>query len=81
MGVLCGRSASALVGYAARPFLLLSYYIIFVFTCQEFMQNFFKIFCNCPVSPVQIVPGVVCTRGGLRRAQQAGVSALTTLEK
>lgn len=41
---LCGRSASALVGCAVRPFLLRSYHIIVAFTYQEFFAKLFQDF-------------------------------------
>ena len=82
MGVLCGRSASALTGSAVRP---LSITVSLYHTCIYLSRVFAKLFQDflqpCPVSLALIVPGVVCTRGGLRRAQRAGGECLNHTRK
>lgn len=89
MGVLCGRSASALVGSAVRPLsITVSLYHACIYLSRVFAKLFqdFLQLVRLPCvfrafRPALILPGLWCTLGGLRRALRAGVSAVSTLEK
>ena len=82
MGVLC-VGVPLLLWSAMRC--ALSYYGIIIAYSYLLVKRFCEIFSRfsttLPISLSLVVPVVVCTRGGLRCAQRAGVSAVTTLEK